>query len=245
MSTLTLGPATRDAYGEALLELGAAHQDVVVVDADLSKSTRTARFGETYPDRFINVGIAEANAVSIAVGLAAGGLVPYVSSFAVFLMSKAFDQLRMGVAYSEHNVKIVTSHAGISVGEDGPSQQSVEDLGLALALPGVAVLAPSDAASAKALIKLAYEHHGPVYIRTGRAPAPIIYPDQGDFTIGGWHWLEDGCDVAIIANGMLVGEATDGLRSDYAEHRRRECARAFFQGMPSVQGCTLGRSECA
>jgi len=216
MATRSLGPATRDAYGEALLELGAAHADVVVLDADLSKSTRTAAFGEAYPDRFINCGIAEANAVSIAVGLAAGGMVPFVSSFAVFLMTKSLDQLRMGVAYSQHNVKIVTTHSGISVGEDGPSQQSIEDLALALSLPGVAVLAPCDARSAKALVLQAYEHRGPVYMRTGRARAPRIYVDEEDFVVGGWNWVGDGRDVAILANGMMVAEALEA-RSLLAE----------------------------
>lgn len=207
MSGLKLGAATRDAYGETLLDLGRAHPDIVVVDADLSKSTKTCRFGEAFPERFFNVGIAEANAVSIACGLAAGGLVPFVSSFAVFLMTKGLDQLRMGVAYSQHNVKIVTSHGGISVGEDGPSQQSIEDLALALSLPQIAVLVPADAWATQALVRQAYHHPGAVYIRTGRPKAPLIHQAETRFKIGGWHWVADGSDVAIVACGLLVAEA--------------------------------------
>ena len=130
-----MGVATRDAYGKALVELGKESRDVIVLDADLSKSTRTDAFGKAYPDRFIDIGIQEANLVGIASGLAACGKIPFISSFACFLMCKGFEQLRMGVAFSELNVKVVTSHGGISVGEDGASQQSVEDFALALALP--------------------------------------------------------------------------------------------------------------
>lgn len=204
-----LGSATRDAYGKALVELGKENQDVVVMDADLSKSTRTEMFGKVYSDRFFDIGIQEANLVGIASGLASCGKIPFISSFACFLMCKGYEQLRVGVAFSELNVKVVTSHGGISVGEDGASQQSVEDFALALTLPKFTVIVPSDEFSAKALIKQAAFHKGPVYVRTGRAKAPVIYDDKTVFKIGKGMRLRQGKDVTLVATGMLVFEALE------------------------------------
>lgn len=202
-----MGQATRDAYGVALAELGKEMKDVVVLDADLSKSTKTVEFAKKYPKRFFNVGIAEANMVGMAVGLASCGKIPFVSSFASFLMCKAFDQLRMGVAYSKSNVKIVASHGGISLGEDGASQMSVEDLGLAALLPGVAVLCPSDEVSAKKLVKAMAKWNGPAYMRVGRPKVPIVHDPKAEFAIGGSAVLRDGKDATVVACGLMVGPA--------------------------------------
>lgn len=205
---LEMGRATRDAYGEALRALGEEHADIVVLDADLAKSTRSWKFGEVYPDRFLNVGIQEANMVGMAGGLAASGKVPFISSFACFVILKGFDQLRMAVAYPGTNVKICGSHGGVSVGEDGVSQQATEDVALACALPGMVVCVPSDERITLAAVRAAYRHEGPVYIRTGRAPAPVVYADvPEDFGFGRGMRVRDGEDVTIIANGMLVGAA--------------------------------------
>ena len=204
-----LGNATRDAYGEALVELGKENPDVLVMDADLSKSTRTEGFGKAYPDRFIDIGIQESNLVGIASGLASCGKIPFISSFACFLMCKGYEQLRMGVAFPELNVKVVTSHGGISVGEDGASQQSIEDFALALTLPNFTVIVPSDEFAAKALIKQAAAYKGPVYVRTGRPKAPIIYNDKTTFQIGKGITVRSGKDITLIANGLLVFEALE------------------------------------
>lgn len=208
-----LGAATRDAYGKALVELGKEKPEVVVLDADLSKSTRTEMFGKAFPERFIDIGIQEANLVGIATGLASCGKIPFISSFACFLMCKGYEQLRVGVAFSELNVKVVTSHGGISVGEDGASQQSVEDFALALALPKFVVISPADEFSAKALIKKSAYHKGPVYIRTGRSKAPLIYDGQKDFQIGKGIRLKEGRDVTLIAAGLLVFEALEAAEA--------------------------------
>ena len=206
-----MGMATRDAYGKALVELGKENQAVIVLDADLSKSTRTDAFGKAYPDRFIDIGIQEANLVGIASGLASCGKIPFISSFACFLMCKGFEQLRMGVAFPELNVKVVTSHGGISVGEDGASQQSVEDFALALALPNFTVIVPADEFATKALIKQAASHQGPVYVRTGRSKAPVIYDEKSSIEIGKAVKLRSGKDVSLIATGLLVFEALEAV----------------------------------
>src|SRR3989338_11541500 len=169
------GMATRDAYGKTLVELGKENPDIVALDADLSKSTKSAFFAKEFKDRFFNMGIAEANMVSTAAGLAACGKVPFASSFASFLMCKGFDQLRMSVANPHLNVKIVGSHGGISIGEDGASQMAVEDVALACSLPGFVVMVPADEVATKALVRLAARNAGPVYIRTGRPKAPLVY----------------------------------------------------------------------
>jgi transketolase len=200
-----LGKATRDAYGEALRDLGREHEDIVVLDADLAKSTKSATFGDAFPDRFINVGIQEANLVGMAGGLASCGKVPFISSFACFVILKGFDQLRMAVSYPRLNVKVAGSHGGISPGEDGASQQSVEDVALACALPHFVVCVPSDEHQMRAAVRAAYEHDGPVYIRSGRPKAPLIYDaTPQDFAFGRAARVRDGGDVTIIANGLMV-----------------------------------------
>jgi transketolase len=204
-----MGLATRDAYGQALLELGKADPRIVALDADLSKSTKSATFAKAFPNRFFNCGIAEANMVGIAAGLASAGKIPFASSFAAFLTCKAFDQLRMSVANPHLNVKLVGSHGGISLGEDGASQQSVEDIALACALPGFVVMVPADEVSCRALTKRAAEHLGPVFIRTGRPKAPIIYSEGEEFRVGKAKLLQTGADVTLVACGLLVWEALE------------------------------------
>src|SRR4029079_2471131 len=165
---LKTGLATREAFGKTLADLGRVNPNVVVLDADLSKSTYTAEFGHAFPQRFFECGIAEANMVGIGSGLALGGKIPFASSFSVFLLNKGFEQLRLTAAYPHVNLKIVGTHSGISIGEDGPSQMSIEDLGLACSLPGFIVLSPADEVSMRALVRAATDHNGPVFIRAGR-----------------------------------------------------------------------------
>jgi transketolase len=201
------GPATREAFGRALVELGRENKDIVVCDADLAKSTMTVYFQKEFPDRFVSCGIAEANMVGIGAGLASSGKIPFVSSFSVFVMNKGYEQLRVGVAYPHTNVKVVGTHSGISIGEDGPSQMSIEEISLACSLPGFIVMSPADEAATKALVRAAAAHVGPVFIRTGRPKAPIIYGADQKFEIGKAIEIADGKDVAIIANGLLVAQA--------------------------------------
>jgi transketolase len=203
------GKATRDAYGETLVEIGKTNPDVIVLDADLSKATKSVIFSEKYPERFFNVGIQEANLVGVAVGLASCGKIPFISSFASFLISKGFDQLRMGVAFSELNVKVVGSHGGISVGEDGASQMSIEDIALMTSLPGFAVIVPSDEISTRTLVLETAKHVGPVYVRTGRPKAPVVHKSGADLKIGKGVRLREGKDLTIIANGLEVFEALE------------------------------------
>src|SRR6476659_5525774 len=172
---LKLGAATREAFGRALADLGRENNNVVVCDADLSKSTYTTYFAKEFPDRFFECGIAEANMVAIGSGLAAAGKIPFVSSFSAFVINKGFEQLRATAAYPHVNLKVVGTHSGISIGEDGPSQMSIEDLGLACSLPGFTVLCPADELSMIELVKLAASHVGPVFIRAGRPKVPRIY----------------------------------------------------------------------
>jgi transketolase len=202
-----LGAATREAFGRTLVELGRENKDIVVCDADLSHSTMTTYFAKEFPDRFFSCGIAEANMVAIAAGLACAGKIPFASSFSAFLMTKGFEQLRVCVAYPKVNLKVVGTHSGISIGEDGPSQMSVEETALACSLVGFVVLAPADEAATKALVRLAAAHVGPVFIRTGRVKVPIIYNGDQKFEIGKAIQVVEGSDVAIIANGLLVAQA--------------------------------------
>ncbi|WP_010585668.1 transketolase family protein [Schlesneria paludicola] len=206
---LKLGKATRDAFGAALKELGREFPNLVTVDGDVGNSTRTEVFAKAFPDRAFNVGIAESNMVGIAGGLAAAGKIPVVSSFAAFLLCNAFDQIRMSIAYPGMNVKLVGTHAGISIGEDGASQMGIEDIALACSLPGVAVVVPADAISAKKATRAMVEHVGPVYLRCGRIEVPEIYNADSPFVIGKANTLKDGNDVTIIANGLMVGIALD------------------------------------
>src|SRR5436190_7263685 len=206
---LKMGKATRDAFGEALREEGKRNDGIVVVDGDVSDSTRTEWFGQDHPDRFFNVGIAESNLVGVASGLAATGKVPVAASFACFLLCNAFDQFRMSVAFPALNVKAVGSHAGISIGEDGPSQMAIEDVGLACLLPGFSVLVPADEMATRLAVRAMLDHQGPTYLRVGRPKAPVVYQSEADcpFEIGKAIQLRDGDDVTIVANGLLVAAA--------------------------------------
>jgi transketolase len=199
--------ATREAFGKALVELGRENPNIWAVDADLSKSTYTSLFAKEFPDRFVSCGIAEANMVGVAAGLALGGKIPFAASFSCFILNKGFEQLRVAVAYPNTNVKIVGTHSGISIGEDGPSQMSIEDLGLACSLPGFVVLSPADEVATRALMRAAVAHVGPVFLRTGRPKAAIVYAPGQEFEIGRAIQAIDGQDVTLIATGLLVAEA--------------------------------------
>lgn len=206
------GPATRDAFGEALRDLGHENSNIVVIDGDVGNSTRTAYFGKEFPDRFFNMGISESNMVDVASGLAAAGKQSLVSSFAVFLLCNAYDQIRMGVAFPSLNVKLVGSHAGISIGEDGPSQMAIEDIALSTSFPNMTVLVPADAPSARAATRAMFEWQGPVYLRTGRPKAAVVYPKGLQFEIGKANTLRNGNDVTIIACGLMVAAALEAAQ---------------------------------
>ncbi|KAA0140570.1 transketolase family protein [Gimesia chilikensis] len=209
LSGLKIGQATRDAFGDALKDLGDQFSTVVTVDGDVGNSTRTEVFAKAYPERAFNVGIAESNMVSVAGGLASTGHIPVVASFAAFLMCNAYDQIRMSIAFPGMNVKMVGTHAGISIGEDGPSQMGIEDVSLACSLPGVVVMVTADAFSTKAATKAMLEHEGPVYLRLGRPNVSEIYKDGDSFEIGKANTVREGDDVTIIANGLMVAGAMD------------------------------------
>ena len=201
--------ATREAYGNALKEFGEKY-DIVVLDADLSKSTKTDGFKKTYPDRFVNVGIAEANMMSTAAGIASCGKTVFASSFAIFAAGRAFEQVRNSICYANLNVKIGATHAGISVGEDGGSHQAIEDISLMRSIPNMTVINPADSVEARAAVEAAILHDGPVYLRFGRLATPVIYDAENyTFELGKGKQLRDGSDVAIIATGLMVPEALD------------------------------------
>ena len=210
--------ATREGYGNALAELGALHDNIVVLDADLAGSTKTAIFGKAFPERHINCGIAEGNMMSVAAGLAATGKVAFASSFAMFAAGRAYEQIRNSIGYPGLNVKIGASHAGISVGEDGATHQCNEDIALMRTIPGMVIINPSDDVEARAAVKAAYEHEGPVYLRLGRLAVPVIN-DRPDykFELGKGVVLHEGTDVTIFATGLEVAEAniaTEKLEAD-------------------------------
>ena len=199
--------ATRDSYGAALVELGATCEDLVVLDADLAGATKTGVFQKAYPNRHYDFGIAEANMISAAAGMSTAGLVPFASSFAMFAAGRAFEQVRNSIGYPHLNVKIGATHGGISVGEDGASHQCCEDFALMRSIPGMTVICPADDVEAKAAVKAAYEHQGPVYLRFGRLAVPVFHEEGYKFQIGKGEVVREGTDVAIIANGLLVYEA--------------------------------------
>ena len=210
--------ATRDSYGNALAELGTEHKDVVVLDADLAAATKTGVFKKAHPERFIDCGIAESNMMGVAAGLAAAGLVPFASSFAMFAAGRAFEQVRNSIGYPHLNVKIGATHAGISVGEDGATHQCNEDIALMRTIPGMVVIYPSDDVEARAAVRAAYEHQGPVYLRFGRLAVPVIN-DRPDykFELGKGVVLREGKDITIIATGLPVSnclEAAEKLAAD-------------------------------
>jgi transketolase len=199
--------ATRDAYGKALLKLGEINPKIVVLDADLSKSTKTDGFSKKYPERFFQMGIAEADMMATAGGLAAAGKIPFASSFAIFATGRAYDQVRNTIGYPGLNVKIAATHAGVTVGDDGGSHQSIEDIALMRVIPGMTVLNPSDAAEAEKLILAAAEYVGPVYIRLGREPMPTVFDDSYQPEIGKAVRLREGDAATIIATGIMVERA--------------------------------------
>ena len=201
--------ATRDSYGNALVELGQNHKNIVVLDADLAGATKSGTFKKAFPDRHFNCGIAECNMVDVGAGLSTMGLVPFVSTFAMFAAGRAYEQVRNTIGYPHLNVKICATHGGISVGEDGASHQCCEDFGLMRTIPGMTVMCPSDDVEARKMVHAAYEMEGPVYIRFGRAATPVYHDESFTFTVGKGEVLQDGTDVAIIATGILVPEAIE------------------------------------
>jgi len=222
--------ATRDAYGKALVQLGGENKDIVVLDADLSKSTKTADFAKVFPERFFNMGIAEQNLIGFSAGLAAAGKIPFASTFAVFATGRAFEQIRNSVAYPKLNVKIAATHAGISVGEDGASHQAVEDLALMRSLPNMTVLAPADAQETYQVIKAAAAYQGPVYIRMGRLAVPVLFDENYRFTIGKANKIREGKDITIVANGLMVAEALNA-----AEELSRQGIEAVVVNCASIK----------
>jgi transketolase len=204
--------ATRNAYGEALAELGKENKDIVVLDADLSKSTKTAIFQEVFPERHFNVGIAENNLMGISAGLATTGKIPFASTFAVFGTGRAFEVIRNSICYPALNVKIALTHSGITVGEDGASHQSIEDIGLMRGLPNMQVLCPADAVETKKMIEYMIENDGPMYIRLGRSAVPVIFDEDYKFEIGKGNILKEGSDATIIATGLMVSVALEAQK---------------------------------
>ena len=209
--------ATRDSYGNTLVELGQDHPDLIVFDADLAGATKTSIFKKAFPGRHFDCGIAEGNMMAVAAG-AAAGLTPFVSSFAMFAAGRAFEQARNSVGYPHLNVKIGATHGGISVGEDGASHQCCEDFALMRSIPGMVVMCPADDVEARAMVKAAYAHEGPVYMRFGRSAVPVFHdPDTYRFEIGKGEVLRQGRDVAILANGLMVYEAVKAAETLAAE----------------------------
>jgi transketolase len=201
--------ATRESYGKALAELGAKIENLVVLDADLAGATKTGIFKKAFPDRHIDCGIAEGNMMSVAAGLAASGMIPFASTFAMFAAGRAFEQIRNSIGYTGMNVKIGATHGGISVGEDGASHQCLEDIALMRTIPGMVVMCPADDTEARKAVQAAVEHEGPVYIRFGRAPVPVFYGEDYDFRIGKGSVLREGKDITIIANGLCTSAAVE------------------------------------
>ena len=206
--------ATRDSYGNALKELGAEHEDLIVFDADLAGATKTGVFKKAFPNRHFDCGIAEADMIVAAAGASTMGLVPFASSFAMFAAGRGFEQIRNSIGYPHLNVKIGATHGGISVGEDGASHQCCEDFALMRSIPGMVVMCPSDDVEARAAVRAAYEHQGPVYLRFGRLAVPVIHDeDSFSFAIGKGEVLRDGTDVAILATGLMVAEAVEAAQT--------------------------------
>lgn len=209
--------ATREAYGKALAELGKKRSGVVVLDADLSKSTKTYDFAKVFPERFFNMGVAEQNLIGTAAGFAAAGKIPFASTFAVFAAGRAFDQIRNSVAYTRLNVKIAATHAGITVGEDGGSHQAIEDISLMRSLPNMTVFVPADEAETIGAVEAAAEMEGPVYIRLGRSGVPAIHGENFSFKPGQAVVVREGKDAAVIATGIMVSAALEAAAALAAE----------------------------
>lgn len=202
-----MGKATREAYGEALREMGLENKDIVVLDADLSKSTKTNVFAKAFPDRHFNVGIAEQNLMGVAAGLAAAGKVPFVSTFAMFASGRAFEQIRNSICYPKLNVKVAATHAGLTVGEDGASHQAIEDISLMRSIPNMTVIVPADAMETRYAVAWAAKYNGPVYLRLGRMAVPDVFGDGYEFEVGKAVELANGSDVTIMATGVMVAPA--------------------------------------
>ncbi len=214
---MTAKLSTRVEYGKILAELGAKHQDIVVLDADLSGSTHTARFGKTFPDRFFNLGIAEQDMMSTAAGFAASGKIPFASTFAIFATGRAWEQIRQSIAYAALNVKIVASHGGVTVGEDGGSHQAIEDIALMRILPNMTVLVPADGIEVQRMVEWAVSYHGPVYIRTSRHQFPVIYDAATPFQVGRGTVLREGQDVTLAGIGLMVHHCLEAAEMLAAE----------------------------
>ncbi len=204
--------ATREGYGKALAQLGAEHDNLVVLDADLAGATKTGVFQKAFPDRHFDCGIAEADMMCVAAGLATTGYVPFASSFAMFAAGRAFEQVRNSIGYPHLNVKIGATHGGLSVGEDGASHQCCEDYALMRSIPGMVVMSPADTVEAEAMVRAAYEHEGPVYMRFGRSAVPVFHGEDFRFEIGKGEVIQEGTDVAILANGLMVYEAMEAAK---------------------------------
>ncbi|MBI5328609.1 MAG: transketolase family protein [Deltaproteobacteria bacterium] len=201
--------ATRDVYGETLAEIGAVNKNIVVLDADLSSSTKTNIFAKKFPERFFNMGVSEADMMGTAAGLAAGGKIPFASTFAIFASGRAWEQIRQSIAYPKLNVKIVATHGGITVGEDGASHQAIEDIALMRAIPNMTVVVPCDGVETKSVIHEIIKYNGPVYVRVARGKFPVVMPEDYKFTLGKGSVVRDGKDAAIIANGLMVSHALE------------------------------------
>ncbi|CEH33047.1 transketolase family protein [Romboutsia lituseburensis] len=235
-----MGLATREAYGKALVELGAENKDIVVLDADLSKSTKTADFKKAYPERFINAGIAEQNLLGMSAGLARYGKIPFASTFAVFASGRAFEIIRNSVCYPNANVKIAATHAGITVGEDGGSHQSIEDIAIMNSLPNMSVLVPADAKETNEIIKYAAKHNGPVYIRLGRLNSEDIFGDDYKFEYGKGVCVKEGKDCTIIATGLMTAMAKSAC-----ETLKEEGIDVRLIHMPTIKPIDREIIECA
>jgi transketolase len=209
MGLFPLGASTREAYGRTLVELGEKDPNIVVIDADLSTSTQTYLFGKRFPDRFFNVGLAEQNMMGLAAGLAASGKTVFASSFAVFATSRCFDQIRVSIAQAHLNVKIVASHGGLTVGEDGASHQAIEDLALMGALPGFTIVVPADEVETPQVIRTAASTPGPFYVRCGRPKVPLVHPPDYRFDLGKAELMREGGDATIVANGIMLAAALE------------------------------------
>ena len=212
--------ATRVAYGKSLVELAKLNQDIVVLDADLSSSTQTKFFAKEFPERFFNMGIAEANMVSTAAGLAKAGKIPFVSSFAMFATGRAWEQVRNSVAHNHANVKICATHAGLTVGEDGASHQIIEDIALMKSIPGMVVIVPADAKETEKVMQAVTAYHGPVYVRLGRSALPVLFDDEYDFQIGKANIINDGEDLTIMACGIMVSAAVEAAKILKEKHHK-------------------------
>jgi transketolase len=244
--------ATRVAYGEALLEMGKKNTDIVVLDADLSESTKTNVFADAYPERFFDVGCAEQNLIGVAAGLAASGKIPFASTYAVFASCRAYEQIRNTVAFDNLNVNIAVSHAGLTNSADGGTHQSVEDIALMRVLPNMTVIVPADAIEAYKAVEAAAKHDGPVYIRLNRVNTPILFDDSYDFSIGNGVKMKDGSDVTIIATGTMVSEsleAAEGLSGEGIDaeviniHTIKPVDSKIILGSARKTGCIVTAEE--